>query len=216
MAVGAARQQERREALRGALARDPLLTDAHLAAHLGVSIATVRLDRMALGIPEVRDRARAVAERSLGRLGGSRLRGEVLDLLPGVSALALLEREACEPGDPGLFADAEALALSVCGIAAGAVEVVNVKFGRATGAQGRLVAKAEVLRRAETAAPARRERRVVLVQIRSGEQTVLRAKFAVAGRADGRGQDRHRRRGHAEDGGQTGDGGRPVRAGAPA
>lgn len=187
------RQLLRREALRGALARDPLLTDVDLAARLQVSVATVRLDRLALGIPEVRDRARAVAERSLLRPGVLRLRGEVLDLIPGVSGLALLEADASEPGDPGLFADAEVLALSVSGIPAGTVEVVNVKFRRAAGPQGRLVAKAEVLRGAEPADRARRQRRVVLVQIRAGEQTVLRAKFAVGAPAVGPGAPRRRR-----------------------
>jgi len=175
----------RRAALRAALARDPLLTDADLARRLGVSVPTVRLDRGALGIPEVRDRARAVAARHLGQgqAGGPTLRGEVLDLLPGVSALALLGAEPAGPGDlawsqdPALFGDAEALALAASGLAPAAVEVVNVKFLRSLPGAGRLVAKAEVLR--GRGAAGRSERRVVLVQIRIGDATVLRAKFVV-------------------------------------
>lgn len=179
---GGARQRRRRDALREALRHEPLLTDAALAERFAVSVQTVRLDRLALGIPEVRGRARAVAERSL-RVGAP-LGGEVLDLEPGVSAVALLGGGMLAGGagpasDPALFADAEALALAASGIAPAEVRLVNVKFPRAAPAEGRLVAKAEVLRRRGGAGA---DRRVVLVQIRAGDRPVLRAKFVV-GRA---------------------------------
>ena len=183
-APAARARAERRGLLRQALVREPLLTDADLARRLGVSVPTVRLDRVALGIPEVRDRARAVAERHL-QPSGAALHGEVVDLLPGVSALALLPPDALRPEDDAwprdctLFGDAEALALAASGMPAGSVEVVNCKFRRSAAVAGRLVAKAEVLRGREAAGGVRR--RVVLVQIRAGEATLLRAKFVVAG-----------------------------------
>lgn len=49
-------RNERRKALRELLQKDPFLTDWQLAERLGVSVATIRLDRMALDIPELRER----------------------------------------------------------------------------------------------------------------------------------------------------------------
>jgi len=176
------RRLQRHDALRAALNADPLVTDAGLAGLLGVSVQTVRLDRLALGIPEVRGRAREVAERSLRGQPRRTVRGEVVDLDPGRSAVALLPTAtaawAAAPwaSDPDLFADAEALALAASGLAPADVQVVNVKFRRATREGGRLVAKAEVLRRRAVGAD---ERRVVLVQIHAGDQPVFRAKFVV-------------------------------------
>ncbi len=182
----AARQRRRRDALSATLARDPLLTDAALAGLLGVSVQTVRLDRMALGIPEVRGRARAVAERTLRGGAVRAVRGEVLDLEPGVSAVALLPTDPVESAawasDTALFADAEALALAASGLVPADVRLVNVKFRRPGRVQGRLVAKAEVLQRRPVADG---ERRVVLVQIRADDQPLFRAKFVVGAAAPG-------------------------------
>lgn len=187
--VAAARRGRRREHLRAALLRDPLLTDLALGRLLGVSVQTVRLDRLALGIPEVRHRAREVAQRSLHGGATPTLRGEVVDLEPGVSAVALLS-----PGpagavpwaeDPALFADAEALAVATSGLVAADVRVASLKFRRAACADGRLVAKAEVLRRGARVSG---ERRVVLVQIRCGDEAVFRAKFVVDSSDEGVGE----------------------------
>ena len=174
----------RRAALRAAVSDDPLRTDADLAVLLGCSVQTVRLDRRALGIPDVRARARDMAAGHL-RGPGARLRGEVVELRPGVRALAVLEMPRdLGPGaqDPALFADAEALALAASGIEAGTVEVVNVKFARPAAVGARLGAVAEVLRGRGSGGALRR---VVLVQIRSGERTVLRAKFVVGTEREG-------------------------------
>ncbi len=180
--TSATRRQRRRSALREALAVDPLLTDAALALRFQVSVPTVRLDRLALGIPEVRRRVRAMAERGLSRPGGSVVRGDVVDLEPGQSAVAVLEPRGYQ--DPDWFADAQALALAASGVSAAAVDLVQVRFRRVELTQP-LVAKAEVLRRRREPAGGR-ERRVVLVQIRVGEQVVVRAKFVVVGGAAAR------------------------------
>lgn len=174
----------RRAALRAAVGENPLRTDAALAELLGCSVQTVRLDRGVLGIPDVRARAHDMAVGHL-RGPGARLRGEVVELRPGVRALAVLELAGdLGPGaqDPALFADAEALALAASGIESGTVEVVNVKFARPAAVGARLGAVAEVLRGRGSGTALRR---VVLVQIRSGERTVLRAKFVVGTEREG-------------------------------
>ncbi len=175
--MDASRQSARRRALRACLQADPLLTDEGLALRLGVSVQTVRLDRRALGIPQVRGRLRAVAERALGRLDDA-WSGAVLDLEPGRSATAVMEGvgdAGDAASDPGLFAGAESLALAASGLDLAVVEMVNVKFSRPAEAEGRLLARAEVVRRHEPG-----QRCVVLVQIRRDNRTLLRAKFRVA------------------------------------
>jgi len=60
--------------------RSPFVTDEELAAQLGVSIQTIRLDRMELGIPELRERTRQVAEEAHANpkaIAGKDMTGEI-------------------------------------------------------------------------------------------------------------------------------------------
>lgn len=52
---------ERRKALLQYLTDNPFATDDQLALHFGVSVATIRLDRSALHIPQARERTKLVA-----------------------------------------------------------------------------------------------------------------------------------------------------------
>ena len=45
-----------------------MATDQELAATLGVSVSTVRLDRALMGVPELRERVRCMAQRASSRL----------------------------------------------------------------------------------------------------------------------------------------------------
>lgn len=60
--------KERRERLQTFLRANPFLSDGRIARHFGVSIQTIRLDRMALGIPDQRTRTKQVAEKAYGRV----------------------------------------------------------------------------------------------------------------------------------------------------
>lgn len=57
-------KKERQEQLLALLDTRPFLTDEELARHLHVSVATIRLDRLELGVPEMRQRTRKLAERA--------------------------------------------------------------------------------------------------------------------------------------------------------
>ena len=50
------------------LERNPFLTDEQLAKALEVSIQTIRLDRLRMNIPEVRERTRQMAENAQTKL----------------------------------------------------------------------------------------------------------------------------------------------------
>lgn len=174
-------RRERLEALRARLRGNPFMTDEELAALFSVSVQTVRLDRLALGIPELRERTREMAQRAYARvrsLPHGELVGELVDVELGRRGVSILdtsqgmafERSGIVRGHH-LFAQAESLAMAVIDAPVARVGVANAKFKRPVLAGERLVAKAEVLR-----APAANEF-VVLVTTRSGDEQVFRAKF---------------------------------------
>jgi len=79
----AANRNARRKQLQNLLAEDPFLTDQQLAELLEVSVATIRLDRMALSIPELRERTKTIASKNYSKLKaleGTEVIGEIIDL----------------------------------------------------------------------------------------------------------------------------------------
>ncbi len=59
---------ERQKQLEKIIDDNPFLTDRELAEHFNVSVQTIRLDRLELGIPEVRERTKNVAHSAYQRL----------------------------------------------------------------------------------------------------------------------------------------------------
>ena len=73
----------RQEQLERCLEKSPFVTDEELAIQLGVSIPTIRLDRMELGIPELRERTLQVAQEArtqLKAIASDDITGEIIDL----------------------------------------------------------------------------------------------------------------------------------------
>ncbi|MDB5084217.1 MAG: fatty acid biosynthesis transcriptional regulator, partial [Bacilli bacterium] len=87
------KREVRRTALLDLLKQDPFCTDDELAAKFEVSVQTIRLDRMVLGIPEVRERMRALAEEKhqVIALDMAEVIGEILEMVPETSGSSLLE-----------------------------------------------------------------------------------------------------------------------------
>jgi acyl-coenzyme A thioesterase PaaI-like protein len=176
--------EARRRALIGALSADPLATDAALAARFGVSVQTVRLDRLALGIPELRQRTMQVAERALGRvraLAAREMVGELIDLRLGVEGISrLVTGEDMAFARSGvirgqyLYAQAESLALSLIDADEVLTGLARLKFRRPVRAGEVLLARGRVLR------PRAYQKYVVEVVTRVGEEDVFRGKFLVA------------------------------------
>lgn len=76
------------------IGEDPLLTDDLLAKRLNVSVQTIRLDRLEMGVPEMRVRARQIIETMQGRVRALALTevvGELVDLDLGRSGISILE-----------------------------------------------------------------------------------------------------------------------------
>lgn len=176
-------KQERHEQLRERLQENPFLTDEELARMFGVSVQTIRLDRLALGIPELRQRTKDVAERTYGivrSLGSREIVGELVDVELGKAGISILEPTEAMVFEKTrvvrghyIFAQADSLAIALVDASVVLTGLANIKFKRPVQVGEKLVAKGEVIRR-------KGNKYVVLVTTRSGKDQVFRGKFVVA------------------------------------
>jgi len=176
------KKRERQQLLQEKIRENPFLSDEELAKMFGVSIQTIRLDRLALGIPEQRERTKSMAERLHGvvkSMGTKEIVGELIDITLGERGISILEtteemvfeRSRVVRGQY-IFAQAESLAIALIDAPVVLTGLANVKFKRPVTVGERLVAKGEVIRR-------RRTQYVVLVETKVGTEKVFRGKFSV-------------------------------------
>ena len=176
-------KEKRRQVLSQRLRENPFLVDEEIARSLGVSVQTVRLDRMALGIPAVRERTKAVAERTYGvvkSLGSKEIVGELVDVVLGKSGVSILETTQDMVFEKSrvvrghfIFAQADSLAIALVDADVVLTGLASVKFKKPVYMGDRLVARAEVIRQ-------KGNKYVVLVTTRSHGEQVFRGKFVVA------------------------------------
>lgn len=175
-------KRERQARLQQLLADNPFCSDDDLARTFGVSVQTIRLDRLALGIPELRERTKAMAESSYSMvrsLGVREITGDLIDLELGKRAISFLEttpdmvfeRSRIVRGQY-IFAQADSLAIAIVDAEKALVGLANVKFRRPVTVGERLIAKGNVL-------GVRGNRSTVLVETFVGQDKVFRGKFLV-------------------------------------
>lgn len=177
-----ASKKERLDSLLNKIQNDPFLTDEELAESFNVSIQTIRLDRLELGIPELRERIKNVAEKNYPKvksLQGKEIIGELVDLELGVSGISILETDnsfAFEKTNvvkgQYIFAQAESLAIAVIDASVALIGVANIKYKNPVFAGDKLIAKAEVVR-------TRANKYFVWVFIRVKQVEVFRGKFIL-------------------------------------
>ena len=75
-------KKERHKKLLEIIKEDPFMTDEDIAEYLDVSVPTVRLDRLELGIPELRQRIREVASLNHQKvaLHADEIIGEIIEI----------------------------------------------------------------------------------------------------------------------------------------
>lgn len=160
------------------------MTDEDIATYLDVSIPTVRLDRLELGIPELRQRIRDVASQNHGTvrsLKAEEIIGELIELQLGVSGISVLDTtddmvfsQSRIVRGHYIYAMAESLAIAVIDADVALVGVANIKYKRPVQAGNRLVAKATVRENREGG------RHIVWVMITSRHVEMFRGKFILA------------------------------------
>ncbi|MBP2072513.1 MAG: hypothetical protein PWQ59_1806 [Thermoanaerobacterium sp.] len=176
-------KKERLRQLKIEIDKNPFYTDDELAELFSVSVQTIRLDRMELGIPELRERIKNVAEENYHKVKaivGSEIVGELIDLELGKSGISVFEptpdmaflKTKIIRGHY-IYSQAESLAISVIDADAALIGVANIKYKYPVRIGDRLVAKAEVIRR-------RGNKYFVWVMIKVKNKEVFRGKFILA------------------------------------
>ncbi len=133
----------------------PFITDEALAQLFQVSIQTIRLDRMELGIPELRARIKSVAtsnwNETVKALPIDEVIGEIIDLELDQRAISILDiteehvfsRNKIARGHH-LFAQANSLAVAVINDELALTTNADIKFTRQVIQGERVIAKATI------------------------------------------------------------------------
>jgi len=175
-------KRERQKLLLDTIENDPFLNDEELAEKFDVSIQTIRLDRMELKIPELRERIKAVAEQNYAKvrsIDAAEIVGEIVDLELDKRGISILEttskmafgKTKVIRGDI-IFAQANSLAIATIDAKVALTGVANIKYKLPVFVGQKLVAKAEVTR-------VRGNKKFVFVRIYVKQQEVFRAKFIL-------------------------------------
>ncbi|OEH85774.1 fatty acid biosynthesis transcriptional regulator [Desulfuribacillus stibiiarsenatis] len=148
-------KQERHILLCRKIEEIPFLTDEALAEEFDVSVPTIRLDRLTLGIPELRERMKHMAEENLNKVKSLHINeviGDVLDLQLNSSAISILEIQKSHVLQKNkiarghyLFAQANSLAVAVIDADVVVTASANIRFLRPVYLGEKCVAKAAVV-----------------------------------------------------------------------
>jgi acyl-coenzyme A thioesterase PaaI-like protein len=149
-------KRERQVDLQNILRTSPFLTDEELADQLQVSVQTNRLDRVELGIPELRARLKSMAVQQFDQvkaLSPDEVIGEVIDLKLDHSGISILDikqehvfRRTGIARGHHLFAQANSLATAVMNDEFALTAKSVVQFKRQVNVGVRVIAKANVSR----------------------------------------------------------------------
>lgn len=175
-------KKERLKKVKEKIKEYPFYTDDELSDIFSVSVQTIRLDRMELGIPELRERIKNVAEdnyKKVKALVGSEIIGELIDLDLGKGGISVFEpsedmaflRTKIVRGHY-IYAQAESLAISVIDANVALIGVANIKYKYPVRIGDRLIAKAQVIRQ-------RGNKYFVWVKIKVKDKEVFRGKFIL-------------------------------------
>ncbi|MBY8912228.1 transcription factor FapR [Bacillus sp. YC2] len=176
-------KKERQKLLQQTIKSTPFITDEELSGKFGVSIQTIRLDRLELSIPELRERIKNVAEQTLEdevkSLPLDEVIGEIIDLELDGQAISIFEvrrehvfsRNQIARGHH-LFAQANSLAVAVIDDELALTASAHIRFTRQVKEGERVVAKAKV-----TAVEKEKGRTVVEVNSYVGEEVVFSGDF---------------------------------------
>lgn len=151
------RKVKRQQLLKETIEETPFITDEELAKKFNVSIQTIRLDRMELAIPELRERIKSVAtnqwNETVKSLPLEEVIGEIIDLELDERAISIMtiqpehvfSRNKIARGHH-LFAQANSLAVAVINDELALTAKSELKFKRQVKLNEQVVAKATVKR----------------------------------------------------------------------
>lgn len=153
-------KKDRQQLLLAKIEDNPFVTDDQLAAEFNVSVQTIRLDRMELAIPELRERIKGVAAKNysnkLKSLPIDEVIGEIIDIELDERAISIFDvknehvfqRNGIARGHH-LFAQANSLAVAVINDVFALTVRSTITFIKPVHAGDRVVTKAVVTTRNE-------------------------------------------------------------------
>ena len=147
-------KKDRQSQLKETIEKTPFITDEELAEKFSVSIQTIRLDRLELSIPELRERIKYVAQQQLDEVKAlpiDEVIGQIIDLQLDESAISILDirpehvfsRNKIARGHH-LFAQANSLAVAIINDELALTAKANIRFSSQVKEGERVVAKAVV------------------------------------------------------------------------
>lgn len=178
-------KKERQGNLTDTIKENPFITDEELAERFRVSVQTIRLDRMELSIPELRERIKYVAEKSfedeVKSLPIEEIIGEIIDIELDHSAISIFDvkqehvfvRNGIARGHH-LFAQANSLAVAVINDDLALTAKSTIRFTRPVKEGERVVAKAKVIHMKD-----QKDRTTVEVQSVVGGELVFTGEFEM-------------------------------------
>lgn len=173
----------RQEQIRSLLEGEPFLTDEELARRFAVSVQTIRLDRMEMHIPEMRERARRLAAAAYAQVrsvAGGEVVGQLVDVQLGRSGISVLEpseemafeRTGIVRGHY-IFAQANSLAVAIIDAPVALTGRARLQFWRPVRVGELIVCKAELIK-------SRQDKHLVDVKSRVSGELVFNGQFIVA------------------------------------
>ncbi|NLK88111.1 MAG: transcription factor FapR [Clostridiaceae bacterium] len=182
MSRSSLQKKERQQILSDRIKSDPFLTDEELSELFNVSVPTIRLDRLEMGIPELRERIKNVAENNYSKvksLQGGEIVGELIDITLGKYGVSILETDDSMAFEKTkiirghfIYSLAESLAIAVIDAHVALVGVANIKYKIPAYAGCKLIAKAEVKQ-------VRGSKYIVWVRIFEKQTEMFRGKFIL-------------------------------------
>ncbi|MDR3230357.1 MAG: transcription factor FapR [Synergistaceae bacterium] len=173
-------KRHRQDRLARLLDSNPMATDRELAALLGVSVGTLRLDRALMGVPELRERVRRMAQEAgskLRSLSRSEIVGDLLELEPNRWALSVLRttremafRTTDILWDHYIYAQASSIAIAAIEAAVVIIDSMRGEYKGHARIGDVLVARAKV-------GVGRDNRYIVSVRTRVGEKEIFVGRF---------------------------------------
>ncbi|MFD1204113.1 MULTISPECIES: transcription factor FapR [Sporosarcina] len=148
-------KKDRQQQLGQLLEENPFLTDEELAKHFNVSVQTIRLDRLECGIPELRERLKSVASKTIEAevksLQSDEVIGEIVDIELDERAISIFDvtedhvfqRNGIARGHH-LFAQANSLAVAVLDDDLALTVTSTLHFVKPVRAGDRVIARATV------------------------------------------------------------------------
>jgi len=175
---------ERQRRIKEYLLKDPFLSDKKLAELFNYSVQTIRLDRLEMGIPEMRKRIIQVAKNTssidkVKSLKKEEIIGELIDIELGKNGIAILKTvKSMAFNRTGIirshyiFSLADSLAISIIDAEVALTGIARLSYKKPVYVGQTLVAKARVARK-------RGNKFLVSVHVKSGQKEVFTGKLII-------------------------------------